>query len=130
MNENEEMKRPPQPSTPGHALGHPCLPSAMSDPAPRPTGSTSLPIVDAPTHHDLVPPPVAPIPQPAGVAARARAQAPPSRPTRVPFFANAAQPEIGQPNGPYRLVDACSHSAGSPSEPEGPLLPEPVDGAI
>ncbi|KAL8280405.1 hypothetical protein RQP46_007053 [Phenoliferia psychrophenolica] len=67
----------------------------MSDPAPRPVGSTSIPVIDAPTHHDLVPPPV---PRPAEVAARARSQAPPSRPTRVPFFASAAQPEIVRAN--------------------------------
>lgn len=36
-------------------------------------------------------------PDPASVAARARATRlpPPSRPPRIPFFASAAQPEIG-----------------------------------
>ncbi|KAK4703638.1 peroxin-10, partial [Phenoliferia sp. Uapishka_3] len=67
----------------------------MSQPAPRPDGSSAIPVVDASAHHDLPPPPV---PRPAEVAARARSLAPPSRPTRVPFFASAAQPEIVRAN--------------------------------
>lgn len=74
------------------------------------------------------------VPQPATVAARARAERRPGQTpaaARVPFFANAAQPEIGQLHShgranPDVLLTARADSA---SEPEGPLLPLPADRA-
>lgn len=85
--------------------------------------SNTPPPPSEPTATPTLPPPRS-VPAPETVAARARAQLLPQRPARVPFFANAAQPEIGELRArqPLSLLSALTDGGLSPREPEGPLL--------
>lgn len=75
-----------------------------------------------------------PTPQPATVAARARAERGGPRTAslaRVPFFADAAQPEIGQCifTAFMRGLGTDQATRCSASPPEGPILPRAADRA-
>lgn len=74
--------------------------------------------------------PTPPTPEPSTVAARARSSLPPTHTSKIPFFASAAQPEIGT-SFPSPLLspltDTCVHS---PSESERSVLPRSIDGTI